>query len=79
VGEVRQKVDAPDADAVPWLLLKAKSTEGTGGLAAVTSIQRVDTAGGKAPAGGCEEGRAGARERVAYRATYYFYRGPKGP
>jgi hypothetical protein len=37
------------------------------------SIQRVDTVGGKAPDQGCGAESTGAKERVPYRATYYFY------
>jgi uncharacterized protein DUF3455 len=74
-GELAQKADAPDGQGVPWLLLKAKSNEGSGAFGKVTSIQRVDTVGGKAPPGGCEARTAGTKERVPYRATYYFYAG----
>jgi hypothetical protein len=70
VGEVVGKSDAPAPDAVPWLLLKAKSTEGRGTLDRVTTIQRVDTQGGKAPADACT---TGGQTRVPYTATYYFY------
>jgi len=73
VGAVAKKADAPDPGAVPWLLLTAKSTEGAGTFAKVTSIQRVDTAGGVAPAGGCDGASTGKRQSVPYTATYYFY------
>lgn len=73
VGEVQQRADAPDASAVPWLLLEAKSNEGTGAFKNVTYIQRVDTEGGKAPAEGCNKGRMNASVRVDYEADYYFY------
>jgi hypothetical protein len=73
VGVLVQKSDAPTAGAIPWLLLAAKSTAGAGKLANVTSIQRVDTVGGVAPATGCDAGRGGNRQSVPYRATYYFY------
>src|SRR5471030_2331653 len=33
VGEVVTRADTPAAGAIPWLLLRAKSHEGTGGLA----------------------------------------------
>jgi hypothetical protein len=70
VGEIVQKRDAPAADAVPWLLLKAKSRDGKGALERVTTIRRVDTKGGKAPANACA---AGEEVKVPYEATYYFY------
>ena len=70
VADVVGKSDAPAPNAVPWLLLKAKSTDGKGALDRVTSIQRVDTSGGKAPAEACA---AGDQTKVPYTATYYFY------
>jgi len=39
----------------------------------VTGIQRIDTAGGKAPAGGCDGANAVKEIRVPYTAIYYFY------
>jgi hypothetical protein len=60
-----------DPNAIPWLLLSAVSTAGTGPLAATTFLQRLHTVGGRAPA------RAGAPNEVVqvpYTAVYYFYR-----
>ena len=73
VGQVKSQHDAPAPDAIPWLLLTAKSTSGDGVLGRAVSIQRVDTVGGKAPAGGCSAAQAGQQARVPYRASYYFY------
>ncbi len=74
VGEVPpKKADAPRPGAVPWLLLKAKTNEGTGTFARVTYIQRVDTEGGVAPAAGCDQAHVNTEARVDYRANYYFY------
>ena len=73
VGAVQQKTDAPRPGAVPWLLLKAKTNEGTGTFARVTYIQRVDTEGGAAPAAGCDQAHVNAEARVDYKANYYFY------
>jgi len=75
VGETRARDDGPDANAIPWLLLAAKSTSGDGILAHTVSVQRVDTVGGKAPSGGCGQVQAArAREaRVPYSATYNFF------
>jgi hypothetical protein len=72
VGEVKGKSDATDAAAVPWLLLSAKVHEGSGVFSAVTYIQRVNTAGGKAPAE-CDEKSAGKEFRAPYTAVYLFY------
>lgn len=69
--------DAPDASAVPWLLMSASaSREGT--FAHTTHIQRLDTAGGKAPASGCDAAHVGAKVLVPYQANYFFYRHANG-
>jgi hypothetical protein len=61
--------DAPDADAVPWLLLATKRENG-GRFAKVTRIQRVDTWGGRAPT--TPPAQAGETRQVRYEATYVF-------
>ena len=73
VGQLRAKVDSPEATAIPWLLLDAKTTEGTGVLSKVKNIQRLATVGGKAPATGCDAAHEKAETRVDYTATYYMY------
>lgn len=72
-GEVKARDDGPDGSAIPWLLLSAKSVEGNGIFGKTQSVQRVETAGGKAPADGCDRGNLGKIVRVPYRATYNFY------
>jgi uncharacterized protein DUF3455 len=71
VGEVMQRSTAPGA--VPWLLMRAKSSEGTGTLAGAKYIQRLDTSGGVAPSAGCDATHEGAEARVDYSANYDFY------
>jgi hypothetical protein len=73
VGDVKARDDGTDANAIPWLLLSAKSTEGNGIFGKTQSIQRVKTVGGKAPVDGCNQAQIGKVARIAYRATYYFY------
>jgi len=73
VGEVKARDDGPDVNAIPWLLLSAKSTSGVGVLGKTVSVQRVQTVGGKAPVGGCSQAQSGKEARVPYTATYYFY------
>ena len=73
IGEVVQRAKSPRGDAVPWLLLKAKTTEGGGRFGRVTYVQRLNTMGGSAPANGCDKGHAGAVAGVGYQADYYFY------
>ena len=73
VGDVRARDNGPDPTAIPWLLLSAKSTAGSGVFSRTQSIQRVNTVGGKAPLDGCKQAQAGKETRVAYTATYFFY------
>jgi hypothetical protein len=42
-------------------------------LSRATSIQRLNTKGGKAPASGCDAAHAGQEVRVPYSADYLFY------
>ena len=72
IGTVKTRADAPQADSIPWLLLAARSDGPDGAFSRVTSVQRVSTSGGVAPAGGCNE--PGERARVAYTADYYLFR-----
>jgi hypothetical protein len=68
-GSNAVKEPAPNANAVEWLLLEAKS-EGGGRFAKVTHIQRLDTWGGKPPADAPK--KAGETAEVRYEATYVF-------
>ena len=70
-GAVKARADAPAAGAIPWLLLGTKSVAGEGAFSKVTSIQRVATVGGVAPAGACSQ--PGERASVRYSADYYFF------
>ena len=70
VGEVVAKENAPKNEDIPWLLLKAKSHEGSGAWSAVAYVRRIDTNGGVAPKDGCETGQL---LRVPYKATYQLY------
>jgi hypothetical protein len=74
-GKKIAQADAPNATDVPWLVLGAVSTAGSGVFTDVTFVQRVATSGGKAPAGGCGADNVGAETSVPYTADYYFYRG----
>jgi hypothetical protein len=73
VGAVEAKSDAPQAGAIPWLLLTAKSVGGEGRFARVAGIQRVHTQGGIAPKRACHAGIAGEAEKVPYTADYLLY------
>ena len=62
--------------AIPWLLLRIVGSQDgpTDGakISTTTFIQRVNTAGGTTPAGGCPS--VGARVFVPYETDYVFYR-----
>ena len=73
VGAVKERADAPQADAIPWLLLTAKSVGPAGSFVKVTSVQRVNTVGGVAPKDGCSRDTLGAMGRVGYTADYYLF------
>jgi hypothetical protein len=73
VGDVIGRDNGPDANAIPWLLLRAKSTSGNGVFSPTLSIQRLHTAGGKAPVGGCDASQSGKEARIHYTADYFFY------
>ena len=59
---------------LPWAMLNAQPIGTAGLFTGVTSIQRVNTAGGVAPAGGCGPDNDGAEARVGFSADYYFYK-----
>jgi uncharacterized protein DUF3455 len=68
-----------DPAAIPWLLLNVTSHGGAEGrLSDVTSIQRLQTTGGNAPATGCDADHVGAESDVLYTARYFFYRTSNG-
>jgi len=73
VGSVKARADAPRADAIPWLLLSARSVGGPGRFANVTAVQRIHTVGGLAPSRPCDQTTLGATERVPYSADYLLY------
>jgi hypothetical protein len=85
-SKVWGRVLAPSSDplyvapgAIPWLLLEAAGVESgpDGGdfLAQTAFIQRVNTAGGLAPATGCSnDDEIGKVALVPYSTDYFFYR-----
>ena len=74
-GEVLVASEATQADAIPWLVLKAATHNGNGLFSAVAYIVRSATVGGTAPASGCDPAHSGAETRVNYSATYTFFNG----
>jgi hypothetical protein len=71
VAKVAARAPGATAEDIPLLKLEVISQRGSGQLAGVTTIQRLETEGG-AVQGPCEE--AGALLSVPYTADYVFYR-----
>jgi hypothetical protein len=65
--------NAPGATplAIPWLKLEVTSHRGSGILSGVTTVQRINTQGGKLE-GACD--KAGAYQSAPYSADYVFLR-----
>jgi len=73
-GKAVAHVDALDPESIPWLLVNVVGHAGKPGLLSdVTTIQRVHTHGGAAPADGCDEAHKGTETKSAYSADYFFY------
>ncbi len=67
-------VSSPSREgAVPLLRLTALDTSGTGVFSDVTFVHRLNTVGGVAPAGTCDQADKSFKN-VFYSATYYFYK-----
>ena len=63
-----------DPTAVAWLLLKSVGNVGPGKYASISSIQRVNTVGGIAPAAAtCTSANIGAVAQVHYTTDYFLY------
>ena len=77
VGEVVAKADATEPRAVQWLLLRAKSHQGSGVLSSVAYIRRAETEGGLAPSTGCDASHLSQQARMRYSATYQFFSAAK--
>lgn len=75
VGEPMNATPSPRADAIAWLVLRAKSHSGSGVMEDVAFIVRTATRGGSAPKAGCDAAHINAELRVRYSATYLFFRG----
>lgn len=73
-GKAVGRVDSPDSDSIPWLLVTVTGHSGNGALSRVTSIQRIHTKGGQPrPAGDCNASKQNAEIKSSYTADYYFY------
>jgi hypothetical protein len=72
-GKAVASAPSPDDDSIPWLRVKVVSHAGSGALSRATTIQRINTKGGKAPASGCDASHADQEARAPYSADYLFY------
>ncbi len=73
VGKAVANSPSPDSDSIPWLLVTILSHDGSGVLSRATTIQRLNTKGGKAPELGCDASHADQEVRAPYSADYRFY------
>jgi hypothetical protein len=77
IGEVVAQAPAPEPHAIAWLLLRAKSHEGSGVLTGAELVRRTDTLGGAPPAAACDATHTGTQARMRYTAHYLFYTAPQ--
>ncbi len=69
VGKVTGNAPGATADDIAWLKLQVVSSRGSGMLSGVTTVQRINTKGGKLE-GACD--KAGAFKSAPYSADYVF-------
>ncbi len=73
-GKAVARIDSPDSNSIPWLLVTATGHSGDGVLSRVTSIQRIHTQGGMPPpAADCNPSKQNFERKSSYTADYYFY------
>jgi hypothetical protein len=71
VGKAVGNAPGATPNDIPWLKLEVASHRGSGILSAVTTVQRINTQGGKLD-GACD--KAGATKSAPYSADYVFLR-----
>jgi Protein of unknown function (DUF3455) len=71
VGKAVANAPAANTGDIPWLKLEVTAQRGSGALSGVTTVQRINTAGGVF-AGACD--KAGALHSAPYAADYVFLR-----
>ena len=69
VGKVSGSAPGATADDIAWLKLQVVSSRGNGVLTGVTTVQRINTKGGKLD-GACD--KAGSFKSAPYSAEYVF-------
>ena len=71
VGKAVGNAPGATPNDIPWLKLEVTSQRGSGVLTGVTTVQRINTQGGKLD-GACD--KAGAFSSAPYSADYVFLR-----
>jgi hypothetical protein len=71
VGKAVGNAPGATANDIPWLKLEVISRRGSGVLSSVTTVQRINTQGGKLE-GACD--KAGTYRSAPYSADYVFLR-----
>jgi Protein of unknown function (DUF3455) len=71
VGKVAGSAPGTTAEDIPWLKLQVVASRGNGVLSGVTTVQRVNTKGGRLD-GACD--KAGSFKSAPYAADYVFLR-----
>jgi hypothetical protein len=71
VGKATGNAPGATANDIPWLRLEVASRRGSGILTGVTTVQRINTQGGKLE-GACD--KAGSYRSAPYSADYVFLR-----
>lgn len=71
VGEAAGNAPGATANDIPWLKLSVISQRGSGALSGITTVQRINTQGGKLD-GACD--KAGLTRSSPYSADYVFLR-----
>ena len=73
-GKAVARVDSPDANSIPWLLVTVTDRSGDGVLSRVTSIQRIHTKDGQPPpSADCNSSKQNTEYKSSYTADYYFF------
>jgi hypothetical protein len=72
-GKAVARVDSPDPDSIPWLLVTSTGNSGPGAFSRVTTIQRIHTHGGQPTAADCSASKQGSETKSRYTAEYVFY------
>ncbi len=69
-GKMLEKANAPESEAIPWLLIEVVNNSGAGVLKSAKYIHRVATKAGQPPV---DVGAEKSESKSEYSADYYFY------